>query len=531
MRECARRYLLDPQYLNDLEVTEDQAAADASRHHLDAYAAFVYGLQPALHHQEWCERIQDVVEDRPLWLNGTTRSRKRKLLLTAPPGHAKSTYTSLILPAYYVGKHPDEHVLFYTSNDTNAGNFDGVVAQTLEANPRHALAFPDEDCRPNYKRGWSSEGRFLNGIPIHAKDPNYRAVGWKSSILGGRAHGYVLDDVLTQEQSESEVEQAAAKKKFEGTVDTRLIPGGWAIGIMTRWHELDLPSYLATLPDWEHVNYPALTGEGASRAPDGLLGQQRESYPWGKALWPERFSEAFLLLRRLSNPELFEAYYQGDPTTLGGSIFKSGYFQPLPADIGDRKGARLSLLERLVKVQMWDLNYSEKQASDYTVGLTLGCDFDTGKLYILRVNRAHLTEHQHEEFLAREIVLSKPAMVGIWKGAYRTKSVEDLVRRISKRLIGKHACTVYALDETTDKVVRARLPAAYGAQGNLYVYKQAPWYPEFLSECLGFPKRAHDDQVDALAGATQLALEYGPIANLPPTSEYAFGPDLKRRAA
>ena len=35
----------------------------------------------------------------------------------------------------------------------------------------------------------------------------------------------------------------------------------------------------------------------------------------------------------------------------------------------------------------------------------------------------------------------------------------------------------------------------------------APWWPVFEAECLAFPLGANDDQVDALSGATQTALE------------------------
>lgn len=501
----------------------DAAAADVARHYLDAYAKVAFGITPAAHHREWCRRIQEVVEDPPL-REGEARSRKRKLLLTAPPGHAKSTYVSQILPPWYLGRHPDQHVLFYTSIGTNASNFDGVVQLALEANTRHMAVFPDDACRPNLKRGWSSEGRFLRGCPIIDKDPSYRAIGWGTSILGGRCNGYVLDDVLTQEQSESETEQQAAKNKFEGTVDTRLIPGGWALGIMTRWHELDLPSYLKGLPDWEHVNYPALVG--------GDTGHSLYSWNAGAegyaALWPDRFSAAWLLVKRLANPNLFEAYWQGDPSSLGGGIFSAGMFQPLPPDFAKRPGnGQRSLLERLVKVQMWDLNHSEKEAADFTVGLTLGYDPETNKLYILRVFRKQLPNHEHKAAMVQEIMLARPALVGVWKGAYRTAYVASLIREVTKALIGRAAVSVMGLDEDRDKITRARLPASFAAQGDMYAYREAPWWPEFVNECVGFPKRAHDDQVDALSGAVQLAIEYGGLAAMPDASSYSFASESR----
>jgi hypothetical protein len=78
-----------------------------------------------------------------------------------------------------------------------ARQFGSTVKSTLEANERHALTFPADDCRPDRGRGWSSEGLYLAGIPANSKDTSYRALGWGASVIGSRADGIILDDVLT----------------------------------------------------------------------------------------------------------------------------------------------------------------------------------------------------------------------------------------------------------------------------------------------------------------------------------------------
>jgi hypothetical protein len=40
-----------------------------------------------------------------------------------------------------------------------------------------------------------------------------------------------------------------------------------------------------------------------------------------------------------------------------------------------------------------------------------------------------------------------------------------------------------------------------------YADRPVTWWPAFESEALRFLKGAHDDQIDALSGATQLAIE------------------------
>jgi hypothetical protein len=60
-----------------------------------------------------------------------------------------------------------------------------------------------------------------------------------------------------------------------------------------------------------------------------------------------------------------------------------------------------------------------------------------------------------------------------------------------------------------DKIARARPTSARGEAGLIYADRSAPWFPEFVAECTGFPRRSHDDQVDALAGADLMATEHG----------------------
>lgn len=503
-------------------ITEDAAAAEVARHYLDCYGAFVHQLKPAAHHKQWCERITEVVDPPPL-REGEARSRKRKLLIIAPPGHAKSTWVSQITPTWYLGRHPDHHVLFVTSADHMARRFSGTVKLTLESNERHALAFPDPTCRPNFDRGWSSMGLYLQGCPDTDKDPTYVAAGYNASVIGARAHGLILDDLLTQEQSTSEVEQAKAKDYADMTLDLRLDPNiGWALAVMTRWNESDLASHLMASEEWDVVNMPALTG-GDTGYP---------VYPWGEALWPQRFSKEWLLAKRTSmngGPAMFECAFQGDPTSMGGNIF-TGTFAPLPVGFeSPGPNGEKSRAARLTRVQFWDLNFSSRETADFTAGVTLAIDPKEDRLFVLNVHRDQMDERLHEEFLFQAVRADKPALVGIWKGVNKAATVSTLVSGLRRRLIGTHACAFLPVDETKDKITRARLPAGYLAGGRLHVRKDAPWFAAFEAELRGFPNRAHDDQVDALSGAVQLAIENAYYQQTTGSTSYAFGAEPKPR--
>src|SRR5207249_3517019 len=129
---------------------------------------------------------------------------------------------------------PDESLLFLTSTDTMARQFGSTVKVTMESNERHLLTFPAAACRADQARGWSTDGLYLAGVPAASKDPSYRALGYGASVIGARAHGIILDDPLTQEAAQSEIEQQRAKQYFDLTLSSRLHPEGWTVAIMTR---------------------------------------------------------------------------------------------------------------------------------------------------------------------------------------------------------------------------------------------------------------------------------------------------------
>ena len=137
----------------------------------------------------WLEKIAAIV-------NGTAKNRH--LLIIAPPGWAKSTYISMVFPAWYLAEHPDQHIGAFTSSDVQAHQFLSTVKNLFEGSVEHADHYPSPSARPDPKRGWSIDGLYLRGCPTLDKDPTYRCVGYGSSIIGARLNGIILDDALTQ---------------------------------------------------------------------------------------------------------------------------------------------------------------------------------------------------------------------------------------------------------------------------------------------------------------------------------------------
>ena len=97
--------------------------------------------------------------------------------------------------------------------------------------------------------------------------------------------------------------------------------------------------------------------------------------------------------------------------------------------------------------------------------------------------------------------------MGVEEGAFKQAVTADIVQRLS----GKASARVQAIKPAGDKVARAYLPAGRGEAGLLYADREAPWFPQFEAEALGFPLSSHDDMVDSLSGAAQMAASHGQV--------------------
>lgn len=485
------------------EPTEEELR-EAGRRHLGVYAHLVHvdddtqkPLAATKHQKLWIELAHQI-----------DAGELKRLLVLAPPGAAKTTWFSLSFVPWYCQRHVDHAVLNMTSSDAQAAKIGTVVANVLERSPENAAIFPDPSCRPDKDRGWSSEkGYFLKGKPLSSKDPNYQSAGFTSRILGARLRGIVLDDILDEQQSRSDLVLADAKALIDNTLETRLHPTlGWMVCIITSWNDRDIPHFLAAKEQWHVVHIPALGDPDIKPISPKAYFYHLEP---GESFWPARFPAPLLEdIRR--DPDRggarFNAVYQGDPTAMGGDVFKSrAWFRPLPPGFDTRDGEdQRTPRERLRVVQYWDFNFSVLDSSDYTVGLTLGID-DAKNMYVLGVKRGHYAaKADYVAAMVEQIEIHQPHLVGMEDSAWRQSFCRDVWREVMEQVV---AGVVHPNVPRGDKESRARTPAGYAEQGKLFVDMDADWAQPFITECLGFPNGKHDDQVDALSGAAILARE------------------------
>lgn len=452
---------------------------------LKGYGEYVHGYKPARHHQYWCDILERLE-------NGTLG--KRKVLFLAPPNTAKSIWMTVIFGSWYLGKHPSHSVLFFTSSDDMAQDFHTVHKTTFSENPRFDRVFPDPKTRPHMKRGWSGHRLFLRGRPASEKDPTIRSVGWNTSVIGGRANGIIMDDPLTQEDSQSQLQMGKHIRYYTQTVQPRLQPDGWVVAVMTRWSEFDLGDYLkrqaAEENDWLIVELPMEAYPNDGVHPPDPLGREP-----GELLWPERLTPAWVAATKKALMVAdYNVVYQLDPTMAGGEIFAGEHFwRDLPPNFWT------DILKECLIVQGWDTAFSSQSYADFTVCVTLAVDKHMNT-YLLHVFRERLAESEIEKAIVRMAVAYRPIVIGIELPAFRQQNVRDMIRNVLVRKM----LNIQPVPWSVDKVARAKLPARYAGDGKVFADKSAPWYRGFIGECMAFPKGRFDDQVDAWSVAAHV---------------------------
>lgn len=434
-----------------------------ARERLGYYGWYVHGLKPARHHWAWIDLLTD-------------ESTKR-LLIIAPPRHAKSTWASQVFPCWWIGRHPERNAILVSNTGSQAGLFLGVVRDTVEGNARFRQVFPE--VVPSAKRAWTSSELFVQRPDLTNKDATLFATGTGGPIIGRGADLIIVDDPLDQENTATELQRTKVKTWFRQMLMSRLKPGGRVVVILTRWHEDDLAADLIASGEYAVSHFKAIDEEG-------------------QALWPEAWPmESLESVRREIGTAIFNCMYQGDPTSLGGDILKREWFREyseIPA------GLRV--------FQAWDLAISQKEHADYTVGVTIGVD-KAHNVYLVDVVRGRWSFQEQQDQIRAAAQQWQPVVIGIESVAYQAAAVQEAVRG--------SLFPFQELKPEKDKVTRARLLAARAEAGAVYVRKRAVWWDEMESELMAFPNGRHDDQVDALAYALLLARQQQPVTPLPRT--------------
>ena len=430
----------------------------------------------------------------------------RNLLITMPPRHAKSTFSTILFPAYYIAKNPTRYILSCSYNAMLAQDF-GRQVRDIANQTEVSQAFPDFRM--------SSDSRAQDVWRSDAGGA-YFGVGVGGTTTGRPANLLIIDDpVKAREDAESATQRNKVWDFYTAALSTRLQPDSKGvlpsqIIILTRWHPNDLAGRLMQTADWKenlwmHLDYPAIKKKGGKKIsridlpPDhpqyiepgsGQLSKMSPAKRFVKnedehALWPERFPLEELKRRERLNPRDFASLYQQQPYIEGGNLIKSEWWLHYPQDLNPNNFQSLIIA--------CDTAFKKTEQADYSVALVAGITSE-GDIYLVSLERG---KWDYPELRHRLITLNS-----LWRGrGLRALYIEDKAsgQSIIQDLRRESGIAVVPYKVVHDKVSRVNAITPIIQGGRVFLPETASWLDAFINECVTFPSGQHDDQVDALS--------------------------------
>jgi predicted phage terminase large subunit-like protein len=442
--------------LSPQEAAEELIRRRAARRSLTEFSSLC-GFHPAAHHRLLIEALEAVANgDIPL------------LAVFMPPGSAKSTYGSVLFPAWNMQRR--ENVLAASHTVELAERWGRRVRNLVMEHQRMLGVRPDPDSQAAGR--WALDD-----------GTEYYAAGVMTGIAGFRAKiGLIDDPVRSRQDADSELIRDRTWDWYINDFRTRLVPGARQILIQTRWHEDDLAGRALQHGDWHVLSLPAL-----AEANDPL-GRELGAPLWGDDDYG--YGAQLEQLAKDTPPRTWSALYQQRPAPEEGDYFKADWLKTY--DVAPPR-------EQMQVYGGSDYAVTA-DGGDYTVHVVVGLDPD-GRMYVLDLWRKQASSDVWVSAFCDLVREWKPLAWAEEKGQINA-GVGPFLEQETRR---RQAYVAREQFPTRgDKAVRAQSIRGRMAVEGLYLPRNAPWLADLRSELLHFPAGKHDDQVDALGLVGQL---------------------------
>lgn len=432
--------------------------------HIDAVALHLEAVFAG-----WAARQADPAAPQPI----------QNLLVNIPPGTAKSRIVSVFAPAWAWLHWPAWRGIFLSSNPRVALR-DSVYCRDLVESDWY---------RGTFRPAWTlSPDQNAKGLFRNTAGGFRQAMGMTARITGDRADGLFVDDPHDAEEVLSEASRAEVTNRWNDAIANRVndLRSSIRVGVMQRLHTEDWSGVVLAQGGWEHLCLPMEFEPDRRRAT--AIGWTDPRTEDGELLFPERFPPDVLEAeKKRLGAYGYAGQHQQRPAPREGGMFQAQWFPA--ADAAPATGIRWA--------RYWDKAGARPGKGDYTVGVLMGRS-DDGLFWVADVVRGQWPADERNKVIlataesdrqARgkvRIYVEQPPGLG-------KESTDAVVRLLA-------GFPVEADRVSKDKVERAEPLSAQCRAGNVRMVR-GEWNAPYLAVMCGFPTGAHDDDVDASAGA------------------------------
>lgn len=425
----------------------------------------------------WCEHVLSEKNETPALhhlllietLERVTNGELRKVMILMPPGSAKSTYTSVCFPPWYLARHP-QHLILACSYSYSL--IEGFGRQ----------------CRDLIDRYGNELGYTLSKTAAAAGDwriskrGGYFCAGVNAGIAGHRADlGFIDDYIGSQEEADSELIRDKNYFWYRNDFVPRLKPTAARIIVANRRHEDDLVGRLmAEEPgEWTIIRLPMLAED------NDILGRKP-----GEILWPEWFTYD-MVAEAKRDSRVWAGLYQQRPSPEEGDYFRRDWLVGYTLD--DLASAERSGMRYYVGA---DYAVRKNKRNDRFCFISAGLD-SNDRLWILP--DWFWTRADTAEAIDAQIAMAKRRKPICWWAG--RENITGAIDPFLQKRMREENCyiPIEELSEGNDKEAKAQSIKGRMSQKMVLFPKFAPDWERAENELLTFPAGTNDDFVDALS--------------------------------